>query len=126
MIDITLRGNDDLVSDLRTAEERLFNGVRDLMSDLSSDTAKDARRRASRDSLTGRSADSIVSRGQQVSAGGGIAWYGFADFGGTAGRRRSIKRAFIKGGRYLFPAVRNVGVYKKAYETVDKATKGVQ
>lgn len=31
-------------------------------------------------------------------------YYGFLDFGGTVGRKRSVKRQFITEGRYMYPA----------------------
>ena len=64
--------------------------------------------------------------GPVVRAGDDVPWYGFADFGGRVGRKRSIKRTYIKGGRWLFPAVRDLGVYKKAEKMVERATKGLR
>lgn len=41
----------------------------------------------------------------QVKAGGARApWYPWLDFGGRVGINRSVKRQFIKRGRYIFPA----------------------
>jgi hypothetical protein len=41
----------------------------------------------------------------QVKAGGARApYYPWLDFGGRVGVNRSVKRQFIKGGRYIFPA----------------------
>jgi hypothetical protein len=41
----------------------------------------------------------------QVKAGGSKApYYPWLDFGGRVGVNRSVKRQFIKGGRYIFPA----------------------
>lgn len=41
----------------------------------------------------------------QVKAGGVRAvWYPWLDFGGRVGKNRSVKRTFIKGGRYIYPA----------------------
>lgn len=41
----------------------------------------------------------------QVKAGGKRApWYPWLDFGGRVGIRRSVRRQFIKGGRYIYPA----------------------
>lgn len=126
MIDVTLRGNDELERDMAAAKGQFVTGVDDLMIDLAGDAAKEARRRASKNSVSGRARDSINSRGPIISAGSGIPYYNFADFGGRVGIRKSVKRQFIKGGRWLFPAIRNVGVYKKAYAMVEQSTKGVQ
>lgn len=41
----------------------------------------------------------------QVKAGGARApYYPWLDFGGRVGVNRSVRRQFIKGGRYIFPA----------------------
>lgn len=41
----------------------------------------------------------------QVKAGGARApWYPWLDFGGRVGINRSVRRQFIKRGRYIFPA----------------------
>lgn len=41
----------------------------------------------------------------QVKAGGArAAYYPWLDFGGRVGVNRSVRRQFIKGGRYIFPA----------------------
>ena len=58
---------------------------------------------------TGAAARSIKSRSSQreamVVAGGNRApHYPWLDFGGAVGRKKSVKRRFIKGGRYLYPA----------------------
>ena len=48
-----------------------------------------------------------------VASGGGVyvragdeshRYYGFIDFGGRVGIRRSVHREYIKGGRYIYPA----------------------
>jgi hypothetical protein len=122
-IKVRVRGLDGFRHDTEVASERLVEGVRDLMSDLAGDTAKDARRRADKGKLTGRSSDSIRAHGPVVTAGGDVPWYGFADFGGKVGRNRSIHRTYIKGGRWLFPAVRDVGVMERGNQVVDDATK---
>lgn len=126
MIKARVRGLDGFRKDLEIAKGRLTDGVRDLMSELADEAASDARNRARSEALTGRSTGSIKAMGPVVRAGDGVPWYGFADFGGTAGVKRSIKRKYIKGGRWLFPAVSNVGVAKEADETIDKATKELQ
>lgn len=126
MVKVTVRGLDGFRHELEVAEGRLVEGTRSLMSDLARETASDARNRARRGKLTGASMGSIRSAGPVVRAGDAVPWYGFADFGGTAGKNRSIHRRYIKGGRWLFPAVRDVGVIREAEEMVDKATKGLQ
>jgi hypothetical protein len=126
VIRVKIRGLDGFQHDLSVAETRLVEGVRDLMSDLAREAASDARTRADRGKLTGASRDSIRALGPVIRAGQNVPWYGFADFGGRVGLKRSIHREYIKGGRYLFPAVRDLGVYKKADRMVDKATEDLR
>ena len=126
MIKVKARGLDGFRHDLEVAEDRLVEGVRSLMSELADEVTDDARRRARSGKLTGASMNSIRSAGPVVRAGDGVPWYGFADFGGKVGKKRSISRRYIKGGRWLFPAVRDVGVVKEAEKMVDQATKGLQ
>ncbi len=59
--------------------------------------------------LTGRAAKTVKAASTrtaaQVKAGGArAAYYPWLDFGGRVGVNRSVKRQFIKGGRYIFPA----------------------
>ena len=108
------------------SRDRLIEDTRSLMSELADETADDARGRARRGMLTGASMNSIRAMGPVVRAGDDVPWYGFADFGGRVGRLRSIVRTYIKGGRWLFPAVRDVGVVRKAEQMVDRATRGLR
>lgn len=126
MIKVKARGLDGFIHECEVSSDRLVDGVRDLMSDLADETADDARGRANRGKLTGASRDSIRAMGPVVRAGDDVPWYGFADFGGRVGIKRSIKRLYIKGGRWLFPAVRDVGVYKRAEQMIERATKGLR
>lgn len=59
---------------------------------------------------TGRAAASLRASSTQkavrVSAGGRKApYYPWLDFGGRVGKGRSVRRPFLKEGRYLFPAL---------------------
>jgi hypothetical protein len=59
--------------------------------------------------LTGRAAKTVKAASTrtaaQVKAGGvRAAYYPWLDFGGRVGKNRSVRRTFIKGGRYIFPA----------------------
>lgn len=123
MIHVRARGLDGFRHDLTVSRDRLIDGTRSLMSELADETADDARDRARRGQKTGASMNSIRAMGPVVRAGDDVPWYGFADFGGRVGRKRSIIRRYIKGGRWLFPAVRDVGVIKKGEAMVEKATK---
>lgn len=126
MIKVRARGLEGFRHDLEVSSDRLVDGVRSLMSELADETADDARDRARSGKKTGASMNSIRAMGPVVTAGADVPWYGFADFGGKVGRNKSISRRYIKGGRWLFPAVKDVGVVKRAEKTVDIATKDVQ
>ena len=71
---------------------------------------------------TGAAANSIKARSGQreavVMAGGRKALhYGWLDFGGSVGIRKSTKRRFIKSGRYLYPAYsRNTSTVQRILE----------
>lgn len=59
--------------------------------------------------LTGRAARTVKAASTrtaaQVKAGGArAAYYPWLDFGGRVGVNRSVRRQFIAGGRYIFPA----------------------
>lgn len=122
-VHVQLRGARELAADVEAVQGALAKGVEALLPDLAAQTAKGARVKAGRDSLTGRAADSIRSQGPDIVAGGGVPWYGFADFGGSVGRRKSVKRRYIKGGRWFFPALQQLEVGKQAHGAVDEATK---
>lgn len=126
MIRVRARGLDGFQHELTVAEDKFVDGVRDLMSHLADDSADDARGRARAGKKTGTSMNSIRAMGPVVRAGDDVPWYGFADFGGRVGKNRSIIRRYIKGGRWLFPAVRDVGVVKRSEAMVDDATKGLR
>lgn len=52
---------------------------------------------------TGRAAGSLKLRGDRVEGGGSRApYYGWLDFGGRAGRRKSISRPYRTRGRYIY------------------------
>lgn len=126
MVKVQVRGLDGFQHELLVSETRLVDGIRSLMSELAEETAEDARARARSGKLTGASMASIRAHGTTVRAGDDVPWYGFADFGGRVGRKRSVVRRYIKGGRWLYPAVRNLGVEEKSNKTVDEATKGLR
>lgn len=119
MIRIKVRGLDGLEHDFEVAEDRLKDGIHTLTSELADDSVKVAKRRASRDMKTGKHRDSIRSMGPTVSGGAGLESYGFYDFGGKVGPNRSIHREYVKGGRFLFPATKEIGVMAKAEKLAD-------
>lgn len=126
MIQLSHRGLRELPGEMDDAAERLAKGAEDLEVDLATQIARLARHNAERGKLTGASQGSIRSQGPVVTAGSGVPWYGFADFGGSVGAGRRIKRPYIKGGRWLFPAVKEANVLQQAEKTLDKALGNLQ
>lgn len=57
---------------------------------------------------SGKAARSVKAKSTRTSArvsGGGarVPYLPFLDYGGSVGRNRSVKRPFLKGGRYIYP-----------------------
>lgn len=73
---------------------------------------------------SGRAAKSIKAKSTRtqarVAAGGSkVPYYGWLDFGGRVGRRKSVKRPVLQKGRYLYPAyesLRDSGTFEKALQ----------
>ncbi len=78
---------------------------------------------------SGRAARSIKTASTRtkarVRAGGGrrVAYYPWLDFGGSVGRNNSVKRAFKKKGRYLYPTYFDA---RDSGELVDLMEKNLQ
>jgi Bacteriophage HK97-gp10, putative tail-component len=61
---------------------------------------------------------SIGVTGNKVNFGGGVPYASWIEFGGYGGRQRRSHRPFVKGGRYFWPAVKQVSRrYRKAVRT---------
>ena len=87
-------------SDLPKAMRIAFNGATELI-------VSDARPRVARRS--GKAAASIKVRSTQTAArivagGTKVPYYPWLDFGGKVGRKNSVKRPFLKHGRYIYNA----------------------
>lgn len=122
MIELHLKGLDEKQAALTQAERRLADGMPELENELADDMANLARRKARSDSKSGRAMGSIRAMGPAVSAGMDIDYYGFFDFGGKVGYKDRVVRRYIRGGRYLFPAMTEIGVIRQAEAFADKAT----
>lgn len=99
-LDEFLKGLDRLQSDLPKAMRTALAGVAELV-------AVDARKRVK--VRTGRARSSVLANVTDTNATvtGGSArapYYPWLDFGGTVGRNHSIRRPYIKTGRYIGPA----------------------
>jgi hypothetical protein len=87
--------------ELPKALKLALNGVADFIID---EARKDIPRR------TGKAASSLKAASTRTSVrirvGGRRApYYPWLDFGGRTGRRKSVRRPFIKTGRYLYPTL---------------------
>lgn len=93
-----VRGLKDMDRDLGKLVRLAFNEAADIVVD-------DARPRVPRRS--GKARASVKARSTQTAArivGGGrkAPYYPWLDFGGRVGRRKSVKRPFLKDGRYIY------------------------
>jgi hypothetical protein len=104
---IKIQGLRELNRSLKQVSEDLPKGVRVALNDAADVIVTDARSRFPRRS--GRAAASLRARSTRtvarISEGGGRAPYvPWLDFGGRVGRGKSVRRAFLKEGRYLYAA----------------------
>lgn len=104
---ITIDGIKELQASLKAVDGEMqkqlrvvFNNAAQLVVDTAS--AKIPKK-------SGRAARSVKAQSQQrkvmIKAGGKrVPYYGWLDFGGAVGRSNSVKRDFLKDGRYIYPA----------------------
>lgn len=105
---VNVTGLRDLGKALAALETQAPQPLREVMKDIANDVVQDAARRVPHKS--GRAASSYKARGgvkgASIAFGGSRAEYApWLDFGGRVGRNKSVNRKFIKGGRYLYPAI---------------------
>lgn len=106
---ITIDGLGVFVRNLKVIDAELpkalrvgLNAAADLIVDYARPRIPTRSGRAAR-SLRARSTGTAV----RVSAGGARApYYPWLDFGGRVGRNRSVQRAFLKDGRYIYEGYR--------------------
>lgn len=89
-----------LDSDLPKALRVAFNGATQIVVD-------EAKPKVPK--ISGKAASSVKARSTRTAArivGGGnkAPWYPWLDFGGRVGRNRSVRRPFLKEGRYIYKA----------------------
>lgn len=125
---VEVRGIIELRKALRDLDRDLPKEMAAGLAEAAAIVGDEARRRVPR--RTGRAAESIKVRKQQSGAalavgGAKAGYYPWLDFGGTVGRGRiaggakklaggatggragSVKRPYIPGGRYIYPALRD-------------------
>lgn len=104
---IRVEGLREFERSLRTLDSDLSKGLRIALNDVSDLVISDAQPRIPRRS--GRAARSLRKRSTRtavrVAAGGRAApYYPWLDFGGRVGRGRTVRRAFLQEGRYIYRA----------------------
>jgi hypothetical protein len=107
--DVAIRvvGLKEFQRNLKKLDHDLPKVLRLALNDVAEVVASDARSLVPRRS--GRAAGSVKARSTQTLArvvGGSnrVPYYPWLDFGGRVGRRNSVSRPVIEGGRYLYPA----------------------
>lgn len=103
---ISIRGLQEFVRALRKVNTDLPKELRVALNQGADLVVEWARPRVP--SRSGRARRSLRVSSTRTAArvtGGGarVPWYPWLDFGGRVGRKRSVHRAFLPSGRYIFP-----------------------
>jgi hypothetical protein len=106
---VQVKGIKDLQRGLNQLEEKAGPELRKGLNKIAAIVADAARDKVPRRS--GKAAQSIkvgsTQRAAQIKTGGTAApYYPWLDFGGKVGRGKSVRRTFIKEGRYIYPTLR--------------------
>lgn len=109
--ELKTKGVGALVAELAMAERLAPELAETVPALIAADVAKDARRRVP--TRSGRAAGTVratrTAMGAAVSGGGSTApYYGWLDYGGKVGRRRSVSRPYRAEGRYIYAAYRSL------------------
>lgn len=120
---IRVEGLRELQAALRAVDGQAQKQLRLVLNDAANIVVRGAQSRAP--VRSGAYRDSIrASSGQReakVSGGSSkVAYAGWIDFGGAVGRNRSVKRPFIKVGRYVYPTY-----YDHKVEILEKLNEGL-
>lgn len=104
---VKVEGLRDLQRALKNLDGESQKQLRVVFNDVAQTVVGGAQRRIP--TRTGRARGSIKAMSGQREAkvqGGGrkAPYYGWLDFGGRTGRKQSVRRPFVQGGRYLYPA----------------------
>lgn len=103
---IKVEGLAEFRRNLRTLDSNLGKAMRIALNDSAGIVVDWAQARVP--SRSGKARGSVRAKSTQTEArveGGGkrVSYYPWLDFGGRVGRKRSVKRPFIKSGRYIYP-----------------------
>lgn len=121
---IRIEGLSKFSRDLRKLDSDLPKVLRIAFNEAADIVVQDARPRVPR--KTGKARASIKTRSTRTSvrivAGGPRApWYPFIDFGGSVGKNRSVRRPFLKDGRYLYKSYFDLKASGKIQAVLEKA-----
>lgn len=98
---------DELRAALREVSDEIAGVVHAELEEIARGVAADAARRVPRRS--GAAQASYRARGSAVTFGEGVPYVPWLEFGGKVGRGGSVKRPYVRGGRYMYPAI-NAGM----------------
>lgn len=88
---------------LRSVSDEVADVVLSELEDIAKGVAADARKRVPYRS--GRAQQSYRAQGAAVVFGDGVPYVPWLEFGGAVGRKGSIKRPYVREGRYVYPAI---------------------
>lgn len=105
---IRIGGLRDFQAALKQMDGESQKQLRVVMNDVAATVASGAARRVP--SRTGRARASVrvMSSQREARVAGGTAkakYYGWLEFGGRIGRNKATSRPFVRGGRYMYPAL---------------------
>lgn len=108
-VTIQVHGLKEFQGALRQIDKALGPELRKALNEVAEVVAGAARPKVP--VVSGRAAGSIkvgsTQRAAQIKVGGSKAeYFPWLDFGGRVGRRKSVKREFLKEGRYIYPTLR--------------------
>lgn len=88
---------------LRSVSDEVADVVMSELEDIAKAVAADARKRVPH--RTGRAQASYRAQGTAVVFGDGVPYVPWLEFGGKVGRKDSVTRPHVRGGRYAYPAL---------------------
>lgn len=104
---IRVKGLREFQAHLKALDGETQKQLRVVLNTVAETVAAGASRRVPR--RTGKAAGALRAQSSQREAkvvGGSakVPYYGWLDFGGRVGRKRSVSRPVVKSGRYMYPA----------------------
>lgn len=121
---IKIEGLRKFSRDLKTLDKELPKALRLALNEAAGVIVSDAKPRIP--SRSGKARRSVVAQStrteSRVSGGGNRApYYPWLDFGGRVGRGRSVRRPFLKEGRYIYRAYFDAAVRDEFVQVMEKS-----